>query len=117
MIVAPISYGHILFYQWKELSHPNFLYITIQRINENKPKSECAIWYKGDNEDDYDYIEPFSYHAFRHRCATEWINRGMSMREVQLRLGHSSYGMTERYISKLMGYNFTKFEDDIFTEW
>jgi integrase len=103
-----------VFYQWKELSHPNFLYLVIKKINDNKIKSE---WADSGDDYNYDYIEPFSYHAFRHRCATEWVNSGMSLREVQLRLGHSSYGMTERYISKLIGYDFTKFEDDIFTEF
>jgi integrase len=102
-----------VFYQWKELSHPNFLYLVIKKINDEKIKSEWV----DSGDDDYDYIKPFSYHAFRHRACTNWINKGISIRECQMRLGHSNYSMTERYISKLLGTKFTKFEDDIFTEW
>lgn len=96
-----------VFHQWVELHNPVFLARTIDRINSKKIESEWG------NE----FIPKFGFHSLRHRAATLWANSKMSMREVQLRLGHSSITTTEIYISKLLGYNFTHYEDDIFTEW
>lgn len=39
----------------------------------------------------------FHAHQFRHTFATTLINRGMSLYEVQLMLGHKSPGMAQRY--------------------
>jgi len=39
----------------------------------------------------------FSPHALRHGCATNWLQKGGNIREVQELLGHSSIRTTERY--------------------
>ena len=96
-----------VFHQWKEGTNPHFLFRTIQKINDNKIDSDYG------NE----YIPVFGYHSLRHRACTNWINKGMNHREVQLRLGHQQFSTTEIYISKLMGYDFTKTTDIMFTEF
>lgn len=37
-------------------------------------------------------------HMFRHACATNWLQSGLSVREVQYLLGHSNLQTTQRYL-------------------
>lgn len=100
------SHGRV-FHQWKSGTNPHFLFRTIKKINEKNIESEYGS----------EHIPVFSYHALRHRACTLWIKRGLSLRECQLRLGHASYSMTERYINKLLGTQFTHYTDALFDEW
>ena len=44
-------------------------------------------------------IEKVTLHMFRHSCASELIEEGLSLPEVQAVLGHQSIGTTMRYLS------------------
>ncbi len=39
-----------------------------------------------------------SCHKLRHTCATDWLNAGMTLIEIQGLLGHESLATTERYL-------------------
>ena len=41
-------------------------------------------------------LEGYSAHDFRHTCATEWKERGMTLQEVSKILGHTNTTVTER---------------------
>lgn len=41
-------------------------------------------------------LEGYSAHDFRHTCATEWKERGMTLQEVSKILGHTNTAVTER---------------------
>ena len=41
-------------------------------------------------------LEAYSAHDFRHTCATEWKEHGMTLQEVSKLLGHTNTSVTER---------------------
>ena len=41
-------------------------------------------------------LEEYSAHDFRHTCATEWKEHGMTLQEVSKLLGHTNTTVTER---------------------
>lgn len=41
-------------------------------------------------------LEAYSAHDFRHTCATEWKEHGMTLQEVSKILGHTNTSVTER---------------------
>lgn len=47
----------------------------------------------------------WNFHNLRHRRASIWANSGMTLIEIQHRLGHSNYNTTQRYL-QLLGYNY-----------
>ena len=47
----------------------------------------------------------WNWHSLRHRRASIWANDGMSLIELQHRLGHSNMETTQRYC-QLLGFNF-----------
>jgi integrase len=44
--------------------------------------------------------EHYILHRFRKTCATRWLHAGMSMRDIQIMLGHKSLATTQKYLGK-----------------
>ena len=42
--------------------------------------------------------EHYILHRFRKTCATRWLNAGVSMRDIQVMLGHKSLATTQKYL-------------------
>lgn len=70
-------------------SYPHFLGVTSKSLEEKKIISKR-----------------FNWHALRHRRASIWANNGMTLIELQHRLGHSNLETTQKYI-QLLGFTET----------
>lgn len=51
---------------------------------------------------DKDTKKPVNPHALRHSAATNWLNNGLSIRDVQELLGHESLNTTQKYLHVTM---------------
>ncbi len=89
--------------------------LTPRRI----PKPECLNGYKGKGKvfewtDHPSFLEraiasleqpKWNWHSLRHRRASIWANKGMSLLELMQRLGHSNIETTQIYL-RLLGFNY-----------
>ena len=42
---------------------------------------------------------PLTWHDLRHECAFRWLEDGLDVREIRLRLGHAKLEITQRYLN------------------
>jgi integrase len=61
-----------------------------------------------------DECEHFFLHRFRKTCATRWLDAGVTLRNVQLYLGHKSLATTQKYLGATDGVENRKKIDTAF---
>lgn len=77
---------------------PSFLFVTSNGRPVAPQEIRRAIHTLADRVGIDRHTRQISPHVFRHAYATELLNEGFSIREVQLLLGHTSLATTEIYL-------------------